>query len=245
MIVGALLGGLVLSVLARVGTPGTATRAPLPQLPATGACIRLYTPVQQLVPCSDPHDGEVTGVWRAGVGTELDRASGCGAATAAYLGAAPDPTSWHPPPVRQIIRVITGPDRRVLPNWSWQACLLVPELPTSPGTGFSGTLAASAGRPGPVELRSCYQIPDPAGGAAASASGPRPASIRTVSCRTAHDGEVLAVRRVRMAGRPRSASISASWTAIPGGRPNVRDRLRPRPALPIRVSAGDCGSRSG
>lgn len=254
VIIGALLGGLVLSVGVRVGTPGTAVRAPLPSLPAVGACIRLYAPVQRQVSCTDPHDGEVTASWRSGVGAAQDRGSQCGAATAAYLGPAPDPTGWHPPPIRQFIRVIAGPDHRVLPNWSWQACLAVPELPGGPGSGFTGRLAGSASTPGPAELRSCFQIPEPGGDPTAPASGPRPASTRAVPCRSAHDGEVLAVRRVRVAGAPtisfdtdqldtdpgRGAECTRQAAAATGAAdPSFGGRLR----VQVRVSIA--GTRSG
>ena len=254
MIIGAVLGGLVLSVGARVGTPGAAVRAPLPELPAAGSCVRLYAPVQQLVPCTDPHDAEVTASWRSGAGTAQDRGSDCGAATAAYLGPTPDPRSWHPPPIRQIIRVVAGPDRSVLPSWSWQACLTVPELPNGPDSGFTGRLAGSATGPGPAELRACYQIPAPAGNSAAAASGPRPADTRAVRCRTDHDGEVLAVRRVRVAGAPTISFDSGQLDSDPGraaectrqaaaatgaADPSYGGRLR----VQVRVSIA--GTRSG
>lgn len=254
MIIGALLGGLVLSVGARVGVPGTAARAALPDLPPAGSCVRLYAPSQRLVPCTDPHDAEVTASWRAGVGTAQDRGSTCGTATAAYLGRTPDAASWHPPPVPQIIRVIAGPDRRVLPTWSWQACVVVPQLPNGAGAGFSGRLAGSAAGPAPAELRSCFQILEPSGDPATQSSGPRPADTRAVPCRTVHDGEVLAVRRVQVAGPPtisfdsdqldadpdRAAECTRQAAAAAGAAdPTYGGRLR----IQVRVSIA--GTRSG
>ncbi len=83
LILAALIGGLTVSVLVRVGTPGIAARSALPPPPAAGACVvrsqpaALATPSESVSPvgsssgsavvrvvgCNQPHDAEVSASW--------------------------------------------------------------------------------------------------------------------------------------------------------------------------------------
>lgn len=226
VVVLALIGTLVGSVLLGPGEPGRATRAAPPAPPAVGTCIDGFLdPVE--VPCSEVHTGEISLSWSAGsppdpsgyediVGTlpyPVDDLADdpqllCWVASQAYLGLPPSPQAapsgftWTTPGVGANAEMIYGPADSALPDWSWSACLFSP-APIGSGstlgyTGSASGVVADESLPRDAGWRLCSDGPDLWAG--------------LTNCRGSHRFEIVSVGNVNIPGD--QPSISA-WDDYP------------------------------
>jgi hypothetical protein len=196
---------------------GAAARAPVPEPPPVGACVRL--PDVTVVPCSAVHDAEVTGAWSAGMGQPLrgDPYIACNSTTDQYLGAATaspvvNTLRWTSPGLGWETVLAWGPgqgDR--IPGFQWQVCLVQPSIGSQIVTaGWTGSLPADAAADlRPIGLRWCY----------VRAGGP----MTVGRCDQPHVGELLATTDVQLPlGAPTDAPLPASVLA--GCRAQVTQR---------------------
>lgn len=200
LIAAMVLLALVSAQLTQRTVVGRAEPAPRPVPPAVGACVRPGPPIT-LLDCRDNHPAEVAAVWPSRVEPDAEHGyGGCLSSAARYIGTGTDEVTagWAAPTFLQTVRIVTGPETRPLPGWSWAACLIIPVVPG--GGGYSGTIADLAQGGIPVQLRRCFAVVgDPGPGV-----GPDPpltSQFTTgISCRADHRGEVLGIRRVRIPG---------------------------------------------
>ena len=150
----------------------SATRAPLPEPPAVGACLAVPVtgglPVAS--PCERPHAAEVAASWRsddplvAQVSTfsgYLERATGrpdramggmtealvaaCWSAAQRYITPPRQSAAWFAVPPRVSPALIAAPPGQYHGRWRWLACVVV----TADDTSWRGSLNWQGGAPAP------------------------------------------------------------------------------------------------
>jgi len=143
------------------------------------------------VNCGEPHTSEVVMAWTADPPSTVVRLSACSRLTEVYLG---DPSvtistagNWSSLPLMTTTAVMHGPGAVLTAGYSWQACTVSPVSAIVYRSGYRGRLGdvLTTGKL-PEDLRACYE---------------QPTNIMvSTPCRTAHVGEVLAARQLRIYG---------------------------------------------
>lgn len=157
------VGLVVSSSLFGPDPSGTAVRQSPPEPPAVGTCVTSYDN-PEIVPCDTVHIGEVVRSWvgadpASGSSDPLDH---CWKALADYLGDNRGPRMsleidwWWPVPSNSPW-VIRGPGHDRTPDWSWSACILVPQ--ESP-VAHSMRGLSDPREPRPSDWRYCGSTPD-------------------------------------------------------------------------------------
>lgn len=163
-----LLLSVVMPFLIHPGLPGAADRAPLPEPPAVGSCLRTGL---QIVPCSVSHDAEVAYTWPAGQNPSERRSDGsrpdaCRDRVAEYVGAdgwsaTPVGWQWYPSWMVYGSKLTAAPSAEGISGLRWHACLVGPTQIERFTGSVQGTAAAGSIRPAPFGI--CSNRDDYAG----------------------------------------------------------------------------------
>ncbi len=167
VVVGAVVATLAASTLTGLGIPGqpAATAVPLP--PPIGSCLTIAADgAAEVVPCDEPHDGELAMSWRPGVApvaagplawyphfsvtrsvTDPAVDTRCIGWTERYVGwdrylARHDDDLWLAPEPLAVGRMVRAPLDTTLDGFAWTGCAVVTTEP-----GYVGTVRDTAFAP--------------------------------------------------------------------------------------------------
>lgn len=187
----ALVGALVIGAVGPLPHRGSPTRSPAAAAPERGSCLRSAPPGWRIVNCGEPHTSEVVTAWTSDLSSAAVRLWACSRLTEVYLGDLSAPAStaenWSPLPLMTTTALRHGPDPVLTVGYSWQACTVSPVSAIVYRSGYRGRLAdvLATGKL-PEDLRACYEQSTNV--------------LVSTSCRSAHVGEVLAARQLRIYG---------------------------------------------
>ena len=204
----ALLGGLAVSTVARVGLIGMPAVASAPAPPSIGDCVLRSAGAVRVVPCTELHTAEVTAAFpaqptpaasRPGAARSPSRYQLCQQAASSYVGEAGIPgfAGWQLPILPTIVQLGSGPAPMVIPGWSWLVCLIAPTTPLAQLTGYTGRITDRSTGATPAALRSCYSLVS-LGQATSVQDGVSSTFSSGVSCLGDHAGEIMATRTLKL-----------------------------------------------
>lgn len=230
----ALVGVIVVNQRQGRQVPGHPV-ADWPQPPPVGSCLDVDGDNPRTVPCSGPHDAEVTRTFGPldpmATAVSQDRVyDACRAAASGYLGPAADGTpvpgrpTWDYLPLAYTTRPVAAPPDQRAGRYGWVVCVVLPAIPVR----YQGTVQHVPVSDAPAAYRTCLDAGDDA-----------------ISCVLPHAAEVLAalnatanwgwqpIIRIGADQPPGSADTRAQQLA------DLAERLAAAQRLSTRLGAGD------
>jgi hypothetical protein len=203
-----------------------------PQPPAVGGCLDLDGDKARTVPCSGPHDAEVTRAFgpldpMATAVSQDPVYDACRAAAPGYLGPAaggtpvPGQTDWDYLPLAYTTRPLAAPPDQRAGRYGWVVCAVLPAIPVR----YRGTVHGVPVTDAPAAYRTCLDSDDQA----VSCVLPHAAEVLAALNATAHWGwqPIIRIGADQLSG---SADARAQQLADLAARLAAAQRLSTRPA---------------